>query len=255
MAHPSYSIPSANTDTATEEPKIITALSDLKTLLSGNLEYDAFKTSPGANGLRPSQMQTSTSGRIIVCNASGIPQYVAMSGDATISATGVLSLAADSVGSAEIAPSAVGASEVADASLTAGELAAPTFASVAPDAGSDYLIPNTTPYTVVTSPALTAGTYAVWWNHAVTCSAVTNYVVNATSYITSNGVQVSPVSSLSLMNGSAVGSATAIGSARGFEFVTVGAGHVIRLVGAASSNLVLTTSQSNTRLRYARLAS
>lgn len=37
---PSYTIPSLNSPTFTEEPKISTALSDLKSLLTGNLDND-----------------------------------------------------------------------------------------------------------------------------------------------------------------------------------------------------------------------
>lgn len=55
---------------------------------------------------------TSTAGRLVVCNGSGVPQYVAMSGDATIASTGAVSLAANSVGANEIAANAVGASEM-----------------------------------------------------------------------------------------------------------------------------------------------
>lgn len=44
-----------------------------------------------------SKLSTGTSGQIIVANTSGVPTYVTMSGDATISSTGVVSLAANSI--------------------------------------------------------------------------------------------------------------------------------------------------------------
>jgi hypothetical protein len=40
MPAPTYTVPDNNADTATEEPKITIALSDLKTLLTGNLDDD-----------------------------------------------------------------------------------------------------------------------------------------------------------------------------------------------------------------------
>jgi len=42
-----------------------------------------------------SKLASGTSGQIIVANASGVPTYVTLSGDATISNTGVLTLAAE----------------------------------------------------------------------------------------------------------------------------------------------------------------
>jgi hypothetical protein len=46
MAAPTYTVPTNNSDTATEEPKVTTALSDLKSLLTANL--DAANVSPTA---------------------------------------------------------------------------------------------------------------------------------------------------------------------------------------------------------------
>ncbi|HEY6731910.1 MAG TPA: hypothetical protein VI039_12920 [Solirubrobacterales bacterium] len=92
-----------------------------------------------------SWLKKGTKKQIIVCNSSGVPQYVTMVGDATIDEEGSLQLGSkvvgtselgdkavttaklddDSVGSAAIAPGAVGASEVANASLTDAELESP----------------------------------------------------------------------------------------------------------------------------------
>ena len=62
-------------------------------------------------------------GNIFVGNASGVATGVALSGDATIDNTGALSLAADSVDSAEIVADAVGASEIAADAVGSSEIA------------------------------------------------------------------------------------------------------------------------------------
>lgn len=49
-----------------------------------------------------SKLASGASAQIIVANGSGVPTYVAMSGDVSISNTGVTTLAANSVGSAQI---------------------------------------------------------------------------------------------------------------------------------------------------------
>ena len=59
-----------------------------------------------------SKLASLTSGNILVGNASNVPASVALSGDATISNTGVLSIAANAVVTADIANSAVTSAKV-----------------------------------------------------------------------------------------------------------------------------------------------
>jgi len=59
-------------------------------------------------------------GRLAIVQNTGGPAYKAMSGDGTIDANGVLTLAANSVGSAEIAPNSVGMDEVDENSVLLG---------------------------------------------------------------------------------------------------------------------------------------
>jgi len=59
-----------------------------------------------------SKLAALTSGNILVGNASNVPASVALSGDATISNTGVLSIAANAVVTADIANSAVTSAKV-----------------------------------------------------------------------------------------------------------------------------------------------
>lgn len=72
-----------------------------------NANFDHIETTHNTS-IAKNLADTSTAGRIVVCNASGVPQYAAVSGDATISDTGNLQLAAGSVGATELAASAVG---------------------------------------------------------------------------------------------------------------------------------------------------
>lgn len=68
------------------------------------------------------RLGNATSGQILVANASGVITNRTMSGDATISNTGVITLTNDSVNAAKIAAGAVGTSEVADGAVTNAKL-------------------------------------------------------------------------------------------------------------------------------------
>jgi len=63
-----------------------------------------------------------TSGQMLVGNGSGVATGVTISGDATISNTGALSLANNSVDSAEIAANAVDTAELADSAVTSAKI-------------------------------------------------------------------------------------------------------------------------------------
>lgn len=55
MPAPTYTVPSANSDTATEEPKIITALAEIKSILNGDIDSDNL----AANAVALSKLATS----------------------------------------------------------------------------------------------------------------------------------------------------------------------------------------------------
>ena len=65
---------------------------------------------------------TLTSGQMLVGNGSNVATGVTLSGDATISNAGVVSLSTDSVDSAEIAANAVDTAELADDAVTSGKI-------------------------------------------------------------------------------------------------------------------------------------
>ena len=75
-------------------------------ITTDKLEDLAVTNAKVAAGISPSKV-TVADGQIVVGNASNVGVSVALSGDATISNTGVLTLAADSVDSAEIADGAI----------------------------------------------------------------------------------------------------------------------------------------------------
>lgn len=64
-----------------------------------------------------------TGGQLLIANSSGVVTAQTMSGDVTVSNTGVASLSANSVGSSEIATDAVGSSEIAANAVGSSEIA------------------------------------------------------------------------------------------------------------------------------------
>ena len=57
--------------------------------------------------IAPDQIRNGSPGQIIVCNSSGVPQYRALSGDATLSDSGAIEIADGAVGTNELASAAV----------------------------------------------------------------------------------------------------------------------------------------------------
>lgn len=76
-----------------------------------------------AAGIQLDKLQSGSSAQVIVANSSGVPTYVALSGDATISDAGALTLAADSVVTADITDANVTTAKIADDAVTADKLA------------------------------------------------------------------------------------------------------------------------------------
>jgi hypothetical protein len=86
-----------------------------------------------ANSLNNSHMQAAaaiqldklasgTSAQVVVASSTGVPTYVALSGDATISNAGALTLAADSVVTVDILDLNVTTGKLADDAVTAGKM-------------------------------------------------------------------------------------------------------------------------------------
>lgn len=69
-----------------------------------------------------SKLAPLTSGSLLIGNASNVPTAVAISGDATISNTGVLSIAAGAVITADLADSAVTTAKINNAAVTAAKV-------------------------------------------------------------------------------------------------------------------------------------
>lgn len=81
-------------------------LEDLATAVDTSLDHIA-----------PGQIVGVTAGRLLIANGSGVVTGVAISGDGTISSTGVLAIGESKIGSDHIAPGAVGTSELANAAI------------------------------------------------------------------------------------------------------------------------------------------
>lgn len=76
-----------------------------------------------AAGIQLDKLQSGSSAQVVVANSSGVPTYVALSGDATISDAGALTLVADSVETAQITDANVTTAKIADDAVTADKLA------------------------------------------------------------------------------------------------------------------------------------
>lgn len=81
----------------------------IKNVVNGNLGDDNITTG-AAIGL--AKLAAGSSGQIIVCNTSGVPTYRTLSGDATISDTGVVTLTPNSVDTTALQNGAATASKV-----------------------------------------------------------------------------------------------------------------------------------------------
>jgi len=75
-----------------------------------------------AAGIQLDKIQSGSAAQLVVANSSGVPTYVALSGDATISDAGALTLAADSVETAQITDANVTTGKLAANAVTAGKL-------------------------------------------------------------------------------------------------------------------------------------
>jgi hypothetical protein len=75
-----------------------------------------------AAGIQLDKIQSGSAAQVVVANSSGVPTYVALSGDATISDAGALTLAADSVVTADITDLNVTTGKLAANAVTAGKL-------------------------------------------------------------------------------------------------------------------------------------
>jgi hypothetical protein len=98
------------------------------------------------------RLGNASSGQVLVANASGVITPRTMSGDATLSNTGVLTLAADSVGNSELAAASVDTGELVNSSVTTAKIADANVTSrklnltINSDQASAQLGPLTTTY-------------------------------------------------------------------------------------------------------------
>lgn len=76
-----------------------------------------------AAAIQLDKLASGSSAQVVVASSTGVPTYVALSGDATISNAGVLTLAADSVVTVDITDLNVTTAKIADDAVTAAKLA------------------------------------------------------------------------------------------------------------------------------------
>ncbi len=162
--------------------------------ISGDITIDAngvASIAPGAVGaatigngsLALNKLVSGTAGQIIVVGADGVPAYVAMSGDASITAAGDLQLVANSVGTTEIANAAVTAPKLATDSVTTIKIVdgAVTEAKLASDSVSTLKIVDG----AVTGPKLAddSVTSAKLATDSVTADAIADDAVDTAAIV------------------------------------------------------------------------
>lgn len=81
-------------------------LEDLATAVDTSLDHIA-----------PGQIVGVTAGRLLIANGSGVVTGVAISGDGTVSSTGVLAIGESKIGSAQIAPGAITTPKIANSAI------------------------------------------------------------------------------------------------------------------------------------------
>lgn len=89
------------------------------TIVDGAISGD--KIADGSLGLE--KLESGTAGQIILAGAGGVPEYVTVSGDATIDATGNVQLGAGVVGTNELADAAVSTGKLVDGAVSTDKLA------------------------------------------------------------------------------------------------------------------------------------
>jgi hypothetical protein len=102
-----------------------------------------------AAGIALSKLEAVTAGRVVIGNGSNVATATALSGDVTVTSSGVVTIANDAVTSAKIANDAVGSSEIAANAVGTTEIAndAVTVAKIAQGTAGQILITNATPDT------------------------------------------------------------------------------------------------------------
>jgi len=109
-----------------------------------------------AAAIQLSKLASGTTGQIIVCNSSGVPSYVTLSGDGTISNTGVLTIGANNVALGTDTTGDYVASLVAGTGITltnnSGESASPTI-----EIGQDVASSANPTFAGVTSGSIRVG--------------------------------------------------------------------------------------------------
>ena len=108
-----------------------------------------------------SKLATATAGQLLIANASGVVTATTMGGDATISPSGTVILANNSVGATQIETGAVGSSELAAEAVTSPKMAPGALTGVEVTGGTDNFDSSFATLSSM-SLAVGAGTYMVW---------------------------------------------------------------------------------------------
>lgn len=140
-------IPTVGQPNSTEDVDIRNGMITIRDEINGNLDNDNIKNAANiagsklaANSVAPSKLTNGTAGQLLIANSSGVVTSTTVTGDVTISDTGVTTIGSNAVGTtkiadnsitnAKMADNAINTAELADSSVTAAKIADGTVTTV-----------------------------------------------------------------------------------------------------------------------------
>jgi hypothetical protein len=201
------------------------------------------------------KLQSLASGEFLCGDSNGRPHSVGVSGDATLSNTGVLNLASSSVGTDEIANGAVNTNKLADDAVTNDKLANSVVAAIAANTAKTTNATHTGDVTGGTSLTIASGavTTAKIQDDAVTADKIADSVNSAIAANTAKNTNVTTnlttsTSTTSVTVNSSDGTNATIGEATGSAAGVMSVAHHDKLDGIEAG---ATADQTNAEIRTA----
>lgn len=191
MTQLTYTVPTVGNLDTTEEPLIATALTAIKNAVNGNLDTDNLKA---AAGVKLTQLEAAANAKVPIGDGTSLALQ-AISGDATINSSGVITIGNDKITNAKMANDSIGAAEIIDGSVGNDELSStavePQTNIVRPtlhndgSASTTFAANNTYATTGATFTAAETGLHLIIATGAVTVADVNDtdyYLINSKLY-------------------------------------------------------------------------
>jgi hypothetical protein len=122
-------IPTVGQPNSTEDVDIRNGMITIRDEINGNLDNDNIKNAANiagsklaANSVAPSKLTNGTAGQLLIANSSGVVTSTTVTGDVTISDTGVTTIGSNAVGTTEIADDSITHEKMANNSVGNDEM-------------------------------------------------------------------------------------------------------------------------------------